>query len=370
MLDAELTPRSARKEESKRSRAAALARQYEGLFLLLTILRAVSAQSLHELYFRRRPAPTTMRQTTRIIGALVEYGLLERQALTGSRSVYRLTSRSYSSSPRVRRRATETIRSPLADHIGSYCWLRASIWAELTAAGYFVGRGRDEVRALRRCLVDQQRAVLALATGAARADAERVLAMLRNDALLTPLFRARCPQCGDTGPVNVAREKCTQCGARPNQVVSELRFECPRCHFVSDVEEEHHARARGCDGVMREVDHLTFDVGWRPNGERVDVILILVDNPERKLREQLQLLPLRIAGQPRVPIVLRSTDPYSVYDPVARHWIAQGDRHRELLRAFSEEGDRRLFPFASTTQVIDVRPELQLRLRVQRKETT
>lgn len=370
MFDLDLTPRSARKERFKANRKNVLAAEYEGLFLLLTTLRAASAHSLHTLYFAARAAPTTRRQTRRELSALVENGLLEREALTASRCVYRLTSRSYASSERVRQRATETIRAPIADHIGGYCWLRAAVWAELASSGYRVGRGRDEVRALRRFLVDRQRAVVAAASGADKADTERVLAMLRTDPSLTPVFRSRCPRCGAVGAVNVSLDRCAACGARPNQVVSELRFECPKCHFASDVAEPRHGAARACDGGMREVDHLSFDVAWRPSGAGADVVLVLVDNPERKLKDQLQPLPLRIAGQPRVPIILRTTDPYSVFDPVAHEWIAKGDRHRELLRAFSEDGDRRLFPFVTTSVVVDIQPNLQLRLRVQRRETT
>jgi hypothetical protein len=79
--------------------------------------------------------------------------------------------------------------------------------------------------------------------------------------------------------------------------------------------------------------------------------------------DQLNVLPLRVAGQPVVPVVLRTTDENSVFDSIARTWIATGTRHRELLRAFSEDGDPRLFPFSKTAKVIDVRTELQLRLR-------
>ena len=38
-----------------------------------------------------------------------------------------------------------------------------------------------------------------------------------------------------------------------------------------------------------------------------------------------------------------------------------GERHRALLRAFSEEGDESLFPFVTTTHIVDFRPEIQLR---------
>ena len=370
MLDLELTPRTARRERFKRARAEALAGENEDLFVLLTVVHAASAPALHTIYFARRGKPTTPRSTTRALSALLDQGLLERQLLTGNRSVYRLTSRSYASSPRVHQRATENIRAPIPEHIAGYCWLRSNVWADLVKQGYEVGRGRNEVRAVRRSLVDRQRAVVETASGPERVAAERVLTALRADDTLTPCFRSRCPACGDIGALNVALTRCARCGARPNQVASESRFECSKCGLASDVRDERHGGARVCTGAMREVDHLPFDVAWRSSGSSTDVVLILVDDPERNLRDQLNTLPLRIAGQPRLPIVIRTTDPYSVFDPVAGKWIAQGDRHRLLLRAFSDDGDRRLFPFSSTADVIDVRPNLQLRLRVNRKDTT
>ncbi|MCC7111389.1 MAG: hypothetical protein IT382_18995 [Deltaproteobacteria bacterium] len=114
---------------------------------------------------------------------------------------------------------------------------------------------------------------------------------------------------------------------------------------------------------MRETDHVLFDVAWREGPAGMEVTLIVVHDPGRTIPEQLNVLPLRVAGQPIVPVVLRTTDENSVFDSIAGTWIATGTRHRELLRAFSAEGDRRLLPFSRTAKVIDVRADLQLRLR-------
>jgi hypothetical protein len=251
--------------------------------------------------------------------------------------------------------------------IAGYTWMRASMWAELKNRGYRVGRGRDELRAVRRFLIDNQKARVAMLEGPERRRAEHVLETLRSDPTLTPLFRSHCGSCGSYGPLNQALTACAHCGAKPSQVASELRFECPACGHVSDREEAVHESARDkrckCTAVLRETDHVPFDVAWREGPAGMEVTLIVVDDPGRTIPEQLNVLPLRVAGQPIVPVVLRTTDENSVFDSIAGTWIATGTRHRELLRAFSEDGDRRLFPFSKTAKVIDVRADLQLRLR-------
>lgn len=371
MLAAELTPRTARAQQRRRAADAVFVAEHEQLLVLLTTLRAASAESLHALHFNKRPAPTSLRQTYRALRRLEDLGYLERQHLQLARTVYRLAAKGYASSPRVHRRATDSVRKPLPEAIGGYCWLRSAIWAELTNRGYSVGRGLPEQLAVRRYLVDRQRAAAAAAAGTARAAAARVLDALRADPALTPLSRSICPTCGTTGAPGQAIPVCPRCTTRPNLVTSPERFHCPRCGALSDRDEPHTSAATGkrrCESPMREVDHVDFDVAWRPSGSGVEVVLIVVDNPVRTVREQLDGLPLRTAGQPKIPIVLRTTDPHSSFDPRAARWIATGERHRELLRAFSEEGHRHLFPFSLTANVIDVRPELQLRLRSPRKE--
>lgn len=344
--------------------------QYEELFVLLTVLRAASADALHTLFFADRSAGASLRSTYRALAALERTGFLERQLLPGSRSVYRMTGRAYASSPRVRRRATETLRRPMSEAIANFCWLRASTWAELKKRGYRVGRDDAALRAARRFLVDSQRSVVDRATGASRADAARVLAALRATPSLTPMFRSKCAACAAEGPLGQVLKTCASCGGSTTQVAAKHRFECAGCGHVSDRDEEHQsardARRRGpCRGPMRDVDHVPFDVAWRESAAGVEIVLVVVDDPTRSLRDQLNTLPLRVAGQPAVPVALKTTDCQSVFDPRDRRWISTGERHRELLRAFSEDGVRGLFPFSTTAKLVEVRPELQLRLRGQ-----
>jgi hypothetical protein len=370
MLAPELTPRTARRERRREKRQLLLPSEHEELFLLLAVLRAASAEALHALHFVEHSGATSIRSTYRALTALERAGFLERQMIPGSRAVYRMTARAYASSPRVRRRATETVRRPLSEAIAGYCWLRAATWAELKKRGYCVGRDGAALHAVRRFVVDAQRAVVAAATGAARADAARVLAALRATPSITPMVRSKCARCATIGLLGQASKTCATCGGDTTLSAAEHRFECAGCGYLSDRDEEHRnvrdGRRRGpCRGPMREMDHVPFDVAWRESAAGIEVVLVVVDDPTRSLRDQLNALPLRVAGKPAIPIALKTIDSQSVFDPRARRWISTGERHRELLRAFSPDGDRHLFPFSTTARVVEVRPELQLRLRGQ-----
>lgn len=359
MLDLELTSDAPR----DRAAAAALAAEHEELLVLLTTLRAASGDALHVLYFQ--PALGRAAAFKRL-KALVAHGLLAHQELAEARSIYRLARAAASFSPRVRARSTDALRRPLSDDDAGYCWLRASLWAELVKQGYRVGRCSDELLALRRFLVDAQ----AKHAEAGGSNAARVLAALRAEPTLTPLFRSRCAPCAWQGPLGAALAACPNCRRRVEQALAEHRFACPKCGYVSDRDEPHETRERSprrCKGSLRETDALPFDVAWRTTTGVREVLLVFVDDPSRDLVDQLRALPLRIAGQPRLPIVLRTTDITSVFDRAKGRFIAKGERHRALLRAFSDAGDRHTFPFSTTAEVVDVRPELQLRLGPHRR---
>lgn len=364
MLGLELTPGDADAAPYDRARAAALADEYVELLVLLATLRAASGDALYALHFERALGRAA---TFKRLKSLVAHGVLARQQIGDARSVYRLRRRALSLSPRLRVRAGDAARGPLADHDANYCWLRGSLWAALTKEGYAVGRGRDELLALRRYLVDEQ------AKRAHGTNAARVLDALRADPTLTPLFRSRCTTCTFEGPLATTLKACARCRGRVEHTLADRRFECRKCGHVSDRDEPHDIGARSgrrCKGALREVDHLPFDVAWRISSGARELMLVFVDDPSRDLFEQLRELPLRIAGQPRVPIVLRTTDLASVFDRANMAWVSKGERHRALLRAFSDAGDKHAFPFATTAEVVDVSPELQLRLSPHRRPKT
>lgn len=344
--------------------ARELVRAHEPLLLLLATLRAAGVQSLRTLYFSKLPGAPGRTEAHGALASLVAHGVLARQEMLLARSIYRLGARALKYSPRVRSRVSDVVRRPLPETQAAYCWLRAAVWAELARRGYHVGRGPEELAALRRFLVDMQRMALEHAAPSDRSAAARVLEALRSLATLTPLFRTRCTSCTWAGPLNRPASGCPRCHGAVTHALSERRFRCLRCATVSDVPGPHSptgASATRCDGAMREIDHLAFDVAWRRRGQNQDVLLVLVDDPGRSLGVQLRALPLRIGGQPRVPILLRTTDPDSSFDRVSGTWITQGERHRALLRAFAAAGDRRAFPYAMTTTVVELCPELQLR---------
>jgi len=362
MLDSELSSSSSisRPGSHLRRRARELAEEHEALLVLLTTLRAASAQSLRTLYFERPPRYGSERDAYRQLARLVAHGLIAKQNAPSSRSLYRLASAGLSLSERVRARATDAMRKRVPDSEAGHCWLRSALWAELVERGYVVGRGQQELVALRRFLIDKQ------ATRAAGKDAEatRVLAALRVEPTLTPLFRSHCARCEWASDVSRALRSCPRCAGSLAQSLSERRFECPRCGAVSDRDEAHESKRHGgqCTGAVREIDHLSFDVAWRASAKGREVLLVFVDDPAVSLDVQLRALPLRIVGQPRLSIVLRTTDPSSVFDRATGQWTAMGDRHRALVRAFSEDGARDAFPFSMTADVVDIKPELQLRL--------
>lgn len=343
----------------ERAAAAALAAEHEELLVLLTTLRAASGDALCALYF---DAKLARRAAFRRLKALTECAVLARQELTDHRSVYRLAGAALSLSARVRARVSDAARKPLSDDDASYCWLRSALWAELKKQGFEIGRGPSELLALRRFLVDTQ----VKRSNAGDQGAGRVLAALRSEPTLTPLFRSRCKACRWQSDLRVAVGSCPSCNGHTEQVLSERRFACSKCGHVADRAEEHGDGAtrprRTCSGTMREADHLPFDVAWRTTNGVREVLLVFVDDPGCDLVDQLRELPLRVAGQPRVPIVLRTTDIASIYSRETGSWTSKGERHRALLRAFSDDGDKHSFPFSTTAKVVDVCPQLQLRL--------
>lgn len=347
----------------ERAEAEALAAEHEELLLLLTTLRAASADALCALYFERTLAA---RAGHRRLKALVEHALVARQAIADNRSAYRLAGAALALSTRIRARVSDAARKQLSEDEAEYGWLRSSVWAWLARRGFHVGRGLDELLALRRFQIDEQQKRAQVGS----ADAIRVLNALRADPLLTPLFRSRCGRCRWEGPLGASITICPTCQGRAEPCLAQRRYECTKCGRASDRAEPHDGPdrpRRPCAGTMREADHLAFDVAWRTASGRREVLLVFVDDPGRDLAEQLRALPLRIAGQPRLPIILRTTDVASVFNRDTQVWTSTGERHRALQGAFSDAGDSRMYPFATTAEVVDPCPKLQLRLSHNRR---
>lgn len=301
---------------------------------------------------------------------MAKRGLLARQSLLQARAVYRLGHAAFTHSERVAARAKDAFRHEMPEHLAAYCWLRSALWAALARDGYSVGRGQDELRVLRRFLVDTQQTAIAAAAGAERAARASVLEALRADASLVPLFRSRCAACAWSGELNRAAQSCGACRGAVKHQLSERRFLCARCGLVTDVAAPHASARdskRRCAGTLRETDHLAVDVAWRERGGSTEVVLVFVDDPARDLEDQLRELPLRVRGQPRVPIIIKTTDPKSTFDRQRGAWATTGERHRALIRAFADAAVRGLFPLQTTTTIVDLAPELQLRFTPNRR---
>lgn len=115
-----------------------------------------------------------------------------------------------------------------------------------------------------------------------------------------------------------------------------------------------------------EPGHLHAERAQRPGVGRDGVVREVAANDAREPRSLLSDGQVHRAGAVASRMLAgrtRTTDEHSVFDPVTATWIAKGARHRELARAFFDDGDRRLFPFSATATLVHIRPELQLRLR-------
>lgn len=355
--------------KKRRRRKPPVIGELEALFVLLAKIRAANADSLFTLFFAKHGTPR--RTAMRRLAWLVAGGYLaHRRLFDSTRAIYFLTAKTLRAFPSVRTRAvTDTVRQPPPPRQAAFCWLRAMIFAALVGDGFTIGRGSTEQSFLRRRLVDEQVARVEAMNARARSAFDReavfaadVLKKLRRSPLLTPLFRNRCGSCGWTGAPSEAVSACPRCKRATEARVSDLFFRCADCGFVSD-EASVHRRADGkgrCSGTMVLADPLPFDVAWRSVGGKVELFIVLVDDPSRAIEAQFRDLPIDVEGQPHLPLLVRSADLDSVYDATARKWAAMGARHAVLMRDLNPHG--RCSWFASRVELIDYRPDLQLHI--------
>lgn len=109
---------------------------------------------------------------------------------------------------------------------------------------------------------------------------------------------------------------------------------------------------------------LPYTVAWRgPVTAPTDLRLSVVLHPGRKMKEQLEELPLRHAGQPKVPVILRPADDGTTYCRHQGKLINKWRRYNELQDAFREHHRKYLgmFPYHLTSTVLDYRPDLWVR---------
>ena len=339
--------------KSRRNRFAPRETSLLELFDLVGRYRAMSTPHLHELFLHGEP---TLRATQRRVARLVENGFLQTLTIPARpplRMSY-LAAGAFSQCSELHHLFGPTSRAEPTPDIALHAWTRAALALAATKAGFTVGRDLAALTALRRFLIDGQRARIARAGSSAVLAAEQVLAQLRALPLLQPWFIARCERCAEALALNVRPTgPCEHCGGAMVSDVVPVPYACSVCGLQAAHAGAHGGSLGPCTGVLRRVDHLPFDLAWRRTGTGYDVQVLLADNPYRSVAAQLAELPLRVIGQPLVPIVLRASDDGTIFDLATRTYAVQGPRFRALQRAFVESNARDdAFPFWTTGTVL------------------
>ncbi len=108
---------------------------------------------------------------------------------------------------------------------------------------------------------------------------------------------------------------------------------------------------------------LSYSVAWKgPPTAPLALRLVVVLSPRLSRKKQLEALPLRIAGQPKIPVILRPADDGTTVHQKTGALTYSGPQHRALLRAFREHRNPGAFPYWETAEVLNYRPDLWARL--------
>lgn len=316
---------------------------FRSLFRMFRWLRGASVEALHELWFKGAFPGQSTRTTGRMVRALIDEGFLARMRLPHARMICHLTRSSLATFDAAGIAVPETLRRPPTVEIGGYLWLLSNIRAEHVRGGFTVGRGPRDAYALRRFLLDS-----------AKETKRHVLDAIRANPALTPMVVAGC-DCGFRADFGANVSACPKCRHATRWLPASAKYECAGCKAVADKPGAH----RGCSLAMREVDALPVDVAWTKLGGQYDVRLLFVEQPTRTLGAQLAELPLMHVGAPKVPVLLRSTDPDSRYDRKRHEWAVKGPRQQQLERTFMERSFDASLPFSETATVVNALADLQ-----------
>jgi hypothetical protein len=122
------------------------------------------------------------------------------------------------------------------------------------------------------------------------------------------------------------------------------------------------ARRRAAEMEV-EGPELPCSVAWKgPTSAPVDLRLVVVLSPRQSQRKQLEALPLRLAGQPRIPVILRPAEDGTMVHHRIGAFTYQGPQYRALMRSFREHRNPGAFPYWLSAEVLDYRPDLWARL--------
>jgi hypothetical protein len=122
------------------------------------------------------------------------------------------------------------------------------------------------------------------------------------------------------------------------------------------------ARRSAADMPLNGPD-LPYSAAWKgPPSAPTDLRLVVVLAPRLSQKKQLEALPLRIAGQPKIPVILRPADDGTMAHHKTGALTYIGPQYRALMRAFREHRNPGTFPYWETAEVLNYRPDLWARL--------
>ena len=341
--------------EQKKSRDYIPPAKVWPIFAGLARYRALTVEHVHGL-FSSYLGESSLRNTRGRVQTWVRHGYLQDCRLPmrpPPRFLY-LTHRAFQHWPELHHLVSEQGRKAPKPELAIHAWHRASLALAFRAQGYTVGRDIAALIALRRFLIDSQRARIEQANRHQREALAQALYALRDYALLQPWVVFECRGCGLELPIGSPKPgRCGECGQAFDVHVVHQPYACSICHQKSSAGGTHVIDGVTCPGTLRAVDYLPFDLAYKKTQAGYDVKVLLADHPFRSVATQLAELPLRIMGQTKVDIIVRPCEDGSVYDVRRRTYAVRGPRYRQYLRAFSQDDAKPdAFPYWMTANLL------------------
>ena len=312
------------------------------IFHLVGRMRVVTVPHLHELVFKSHGDGRALRTTRERIQTLIAHKYLKAFSLPARppiRFVY-LGPASYARWPELQFLFVPSAQKAPPMPLSMYAWQRAALAVSFTQKGYRVGRDLSALTALRRNLIDRQLAKVEASTGRDRESGKIIVNRLRALPLLQPWVTYECSQCGHELPLGSPKQsRCLECGGDMTVQVVTQPIACAQCGMKSVQAFSMLHQQTKCNGTLRAVDYLPFDLAWRRHCGRYEATILLVDQPYRSVDAQLAELPLRLYGQPKLDIVLRPSDDGTTFDPQTGTYAVKGHRFRRFVRTLCEPSD-------------------------------
>ena len=312
------------------------------IFRLVGRMRAVTVPHLHDLAFKSLGVGRALRTTRERVQTLIAHKYLKAFSLPARppiRFVY-LGPAAYGRWPELQYLFVPSAQKAPPLPLSVYAWQRAALAVSFAEKGHTVGRDLSALTALRRNLIDRQLAKVEASSGRDRESGKIVVDRLRALPLLQPWVTHECSQCGHELPLGSPRQsRCRQCGGAMTVHIVTQPYACAQCGMKSERAFSPLHEQTECNGKLRAVDYLPFDLAWRRHHGRYEATILLVDQPYRSVETQLAELPLRIYGQPKLDIVLRPSDDGTTFDPETGTYAVKGHRFRRFVRTLCEPSD-------------------------------